>query len=565
MQARFLTLLLVLSYNVLCQEKPYDQYNFHSPLDIPLVLAANFGELRSNHFHTGIDFKTNHRTGYNIHSIDDGYVSRIKVSPWGYGRVIYIDHYNGLTSVYAHCESFEGEIQDLVKKRQEKNEHFEFDFYPGKDSLKVKKGQVIAKSGNTGGSTAPHLHFEIRETKSEDALNPLLFNFDIADTRKPRIRGVKMYSLTKEGYRVPSTAKRFNTFSTGGNYGISGNKITVSSDFASQEGGIGFAFDAIDQLNAANNICGIHRSFLIVDGDTVFSQNMTRISFFTNRQINTHKDYEEFHDRRKHFHKSFRTDQNQLPIYRSQKNQGIINVKPGETYTIEYVCFDVEGNHVSLNFKLGILEGEQPKRIDLYPDVKKLYPDAPFMSIEKTHYIYFPQELLYEPTPLRLKANENVIEFGDNEVPLDNYFDIMLPKKHNVKGEKLYVQHTDDRGRTSPLQGNYNDGWIAVKSKEFGSFEVKVDTIPPTVRNRNFNDNANVRNKKLIWNISDDESGIEQYDLFIEGKWHLLEWEPKRNAFYFDPLSSLRGKKNVKVIATDQCGNQRVQTYSLSF
>lgn len=564
MHIKIFILFALMAFNIVGQNKSYDKYDLHSPLGIPLVLAANFGELRSNHFHTGIDFKTNHRTGYNIYAIDDGYVSRIKVSPWGYGQVVYIDHYNGLTSVYAHCESFEGELQELARSRQEHDNHFEFDYYPAKDSLKVFKGQIIAKSGNTGGSTAPHLHFEIRETESEDALNPLLFNFDIKDTREPRIRGLKMYSLTKEGYRIPDKSKRFDTYASGSKYHISGDKITIQADYSSKEGGVGFAFDAIDQLNAANNICGIHRSYLVVDGDTVFSQDMTRISFYTNRQINTHKDYEEYHNRRKHFHKSFRTCHNELPIYRDQKNKGILNVQPGKSYNIKYSCYDTEGNRASLEFDLVINEGKQHQNTTLYASKKKLYPDAPFMSIASSHYIYFPQELLYEPTPLVLDTANSVI-FGNSEVPLDNYFEIMLPTSGDDMTDKYYVEHLDNRGRSTALIGPQNDGWISVKSKEFGAFEVKVDTTGPTIENRNFRNTANVRGKTLIWNISDNDSGIDQYDLYIGGKWQLLSWEPKREAFFYSPVESIRGSKSVKIIATDLKGNKTTKEYTLNF
>src|SRR5690554_4593695 len=250
-------LFLVICWNLQLQAQTidYSKYNLHSPLDVPLVLAANFGELRSNHFHTGIDLKTDRRTGYNILSVEDGYVSRIKVSPWGYGHVVYIDHYNGLTTVYAHLDKYVGELKDLVIEQQRKAEGFTIDYYPAKDSLKVKKGQIIAKSGNTGGSSAPHLHFELRETITEHPLNPLLFNFDIADSQAPTIRGVKVYALTEQGYRVPNKAKHYQVWGSNGQYNISGNKVDIDASFTSEKGGVGFAFDVIDKLDAANNIC----------------------------------------------------------------------------------------------------------------------------------------------------------------------------------------------------------------------------------------------------------------------------------------------------------------------
>lgn len=547
------------------QKKNYSKINFHPPIDIPMVLAANFGELRSNHFHTGVDFKTNRRTGYNIYSIADGYVSRVKVSPWGYGYAVYIDHYNGLTSVYAHCESFEGKIAELVKKQQEKNQDFEIDYYPKKDSLKVKGGQVIAKSGNTGGSSAPHLHFEIRETKSEHALNPLLFNFNIKDTRKPTIRAIKMYALTKEGYRIQGKSQRFNVFGADGNYSVSNNKIQVPADYTSENGGIGFAFDAIDQLDAANNICGIFKAALLMDGDTVFTQNMTEIHFSSNRQINTHKDYEEYHNRRKHFQKAFKTIHNPLPIYRTTKNNGILNVSPNTTHQMKYICEDANGNKASVLFELEVLEGEQADLKNLYTNQKYLFPDSAYMHFNDDHYVLFPPGLVYEPTPLLIEQGE-YFKFGNENIPLQESFKLMLPiKGQSLPDEKYYINRTDNNNSTFSENGNANNGWITKWIGDFGRFNVLIDTIPPTITRRNFINKANVRGKTLIWKIEDLESGLADYDVFVNGKWHLLSWEPKRQSFYFVVPPELKGAHKLEIKATDASGNTSREIYELEF
>lgn len=560
-----LPVLLFFSTSI-AQNVDYDSYNLRSPMDIPLILAGNCGELRSNHFHTGIDIKTNRREGYKIYSIEDGYVARVRVSPWGYGHVVYVNHYNGLTSVYAHCQSFVGELKETVYNQQKINQGFSIDYRPPKDSLKVKKGQVIALSGNTGGSTAPHLHFEIRETTTEHVLNPLLFGFDIADNIHPTIREMKLYSLTKEGYRIPNQSKRYNVSGNNGRFNIANNNITIDPSFVSRDGGIGFAFDAIDKLDAASNVCGIFKSYLVVDGDTIFTQDMERIHFSSNRHINTHKDYEEFHSRYKHFHKSFKTQNNPLPIYRDVKNNGIIKVTPGRSYKIKYIVEDAYGNKSQLDFQLNVNEGELNLGRELYPSQDFLHPDSAFLSYNNQHYIMFPQGLLYEPTPLLLKSTKNSVSFGDDKIPLQSSYKLMLPVENNsTLNTKYYIQRKTKAGRTNSERGTTKDGWITTRTRNFGTFSVEIDTIPPSITERNFKDKAFVGGKRLTWRISETESGLESYNIFIDGEWYLLAYEPKQSSFYFDPPASLKGEKSVLIKAEDYCGNKSEKEYTLTF
>jgi len=542
------------------------KYDFHPPLNIPLVLSANFGELRSNHFHTGIDFKTNQKTGYNLYSIEDGYISRVKVSPHGYGLVVYIDHYNGLTSVYAHCEEFKGPLAELVRQQQRKAQHYEIEYYPPKDSLKVKRGEVIAISGNSGSSTAPHLHFEIRDTKTEHALNPLLFNFEVLDKRKPTIRGVKVYALTDDGYRIPNKSKVLSAYGSNGSFSVSGNKLTIPANYTSPNGGVGFAFDAIDQLNAADNICGIYKVYLVIDGDTVYHQDMTEISFESNRQINVHKDYEDYHLRRKHFQKTFKTPHNELPIYKYLRNDGILKFQPGKSYAVEYSCEDAYGNRSQLAFELVVMAGMQGDASDYYIDNRTyLYPDSAFMKATDNYYILFPPRMIYEPTPLKLSYAQE-LTFGSSAVPVDDYYKIMLPIKNKaLSNEKYCVVRKKDNGAVQAIKGVVNKDWITIKVRDFGRFSVAADTTAPVVTRKSFVNGSIVRGKEIYFNLSDDLSGIVEYDLFIDDVWQVLQYEPKTRKYFFPPDASIVGKKKIVLRLEDACGNRLEENYELVF
>lgn len=266
------------------------------PLDLAPVVAGNFGEIRANHFHTGVDFKTNQKEGYNIFAVADGYVSRIKVNSYGYGKVLYINHpQHGITSVYAHCQDFAGPIATYTLEAQKVGAFFEVDIDLPPNALLIEKGERIALSGNTGGSTAPHLHFEIREMASDNPLNPELFDFmQIADNRKPEIKSLKIYALSAMGYRIPSMEMKVDVKNNKGNFYIPHDTLKIPAHFCSEHGGLGMALSVHDKYNAAENVCGIHQGIMKVNGDTLHHQTMNRMDFDYSRQINTHKDYEAY-------------------------------------------------------------------------------------------------------------------------------------------------------------------------------------------------------------------------------------------------------------------------------
>lgn len=551
---------LLLYAGELCAQK-IPEGGYHPPMKIPAVLSSNFGELRPNHFHMGIDYKTNNKTGYNLYAIEKGYVSRIKVSPYGYGKVVYIDHPNGITSVYAHCSEFKGKVDSIVRVTQQREQDFAVEIFPKKGEIKVKRGEVFALSGNSGSSTGPHLHFEIRDTKTEAALNPLVFGFNVADNKKPEIRGLKVYSLTQEGYRYPgkATVKTVKKGTKG--YYLPGGSITLPASYCSKNGGIGFAFDVIDRLDAASNRCGLYGSILIINGDTIFGQQTDRVPFESTRYVNSHKDYEEYSANRKKFHKCFRTTENDLPIYRYGEN-GVYPARPGDVLDVKYVAYDPKGNKSTLSFKVTIAKGAM-NTAEIAPGLDYLHPSYPMKIQSNARKIEFGSTTVYEP--LKLSRSKAHYSIGQPAVPVHKPYRIHI--KSGLKNDgKNYIRITTNKGRSRALDVGFKDGWFFADSKYFGTYKLVRDTIAPKITPSNFTSRTtSVSGKKLTWKISETQSGIDDYDLFIDGKWHLLEFDSKSRLLIFNRPEGFTGTKKLLLKAVDDCGNVRKWEKTLTF
>jgi hypothetical protein len=510
----------------------------------------------------GLDFKTNLKTGYRIYSIEEGYVSRIKVSSYGYGKVVYIDHPNGITSVYAHCSEFKGEIDSLVTATQIKEQNFAVEVFPGKGVIKVKKGQVIALSGNTGGSTAPHLHFELRDTETEHALNPLLYGFDIADSKAPQIRAVKVYSLTKDGYRYPN--KSISKTVAKGKYGyyVGADQITIPANYCTETGGIGIAVDVIDRFDAASNQCGLYGSYLIVDGDTIFGQETKRVPFESTRYVNSHKDYEAYQALRKKYHKCFRTTENDLPIYINENN-GVIRAKPGDKLKVKYIAYDVKGNKSELEFSIIISNGSMRNSTDIPVAEDHLHPSKTYHHQSENRELEFGLATVYEPMSLDKENLHNCI--GKAAIPANRAYKIKIKGDGREDG-KHYIEIITNKGKRRAISVKYDNGWIIGESKYFGTYKLKRDEIAPTIVPISISKSSTVTSKSVLkWRISDNASGLADYDLFIDGQWHLLEYDYKTGLIRFDRPANLKGSKEIVLKVTDECGNIKEWKTTISF
>lgn len=546
-------LSLVVFFVILSKLFAQEQPNYHPPLDIPLLLAANFGELRPNHFHMGVDFKTLGQTGYKMYSIEEGYVQRAVVSPYGYGRVIHIAHPNGVSSVYAHCESFSKRIDSIIDLKRIEMKQNQVDLEFGPNDIPVKRGEVIAISGNTGASTAPHLHFELRDTKTDAALNPLLYGFHVDDTRQPEINRVKIYALSKEGYSYDKT-REYTIRRSGENFRCR-EVIHIPSSFCSKSGGIGFAFDVIDRFDGAYNPCGLFKGEVYVNGKLHFANALDTVPFESTRFVNCYKDFDEFQHNHFNFHKYFKTPENDLPVY-DVAGSGVLHVKPGDSLRIKYIASDVAGNTSTVEFSLVVDDGEINSEDQVLSALNALYPSHPLTLVKPGVRVSFPAKAVYEP----MLIDRNVIDrqIGIGSIPVQTPYKLELKR---AVSEKEYLEIIG-RGRVRNIMFDERGPITSCSLKYFGVYNVVSDSVPPRVVAQYAS--TQVRKGVLRWSIHDSESGIDSYWLTIGDDWIPLDYENKTSMVTAKNLN-YEGEQTVIFKVKDKCGNIKTWEKVMTF
>lgn len=557
----FTLLIFVTSLNTFSQDSILKNY-FRSPLGIPLFLAGNFGELRSNHFHGGLDMKTQGREGFNIYAAADGFVSRIKVSPWGYGKTIYIDHPNGTTTVYAHLQRYKGKIAKLVKEYQYKNESWEFNWYPADSLMRVKKGDIIALSGNTGGSGGPHLHFEIRETDSENPINPLLVGFNIKDNIKPTIKSIIVTPLNDTSY-VNNSQKpqRFLAVGINGVYKLKyGTVITAYGE-------IGIGIETIDRLNGVSNRNGIYSIELAQNSEIIYKSEMKKFSFDQDRALNSLIDYEMFLAKKIRYQKSYIDPNNNLQIYTQHKNKGVIHLAVSDKNTFSYNVKDSYGNLSTIEFPITGMYNKT-----LIKPIKKQLFDTIFNYQDSNYYdaqnitVNIPKDALYKDLPFHFSVADTLsgaitpTYFVHNEyTPLHKAIDISIKvgRLSNYERSKATIVHFDRKKRYYAKGGTWRNNYITTKSKKFGGFTVMLDTIPPKITPTNIFPNKNMSsNSTITAKIADNLSGVKSFRATIDGKWVMMEYEAKKAKLFYTFDNLPKGKHNFELTLIDGVGNE---------
>jgi hypothetical protein len=475
------------------QEK-YPKDYFRNPLGIPTVLAGTFGELRSNHFHSGIDIKTQGKEGLKIYAAAEGYVSRIKVAQYGFGKAIYITHPNGFTTVYAHLSKYADKIQEYVKSIQYKKEDYQTgNLFFKEDKFPIKKGEIIAFSGDTGSSGGPHLHYEIRNTKTENILNPLFFGLKPEDTKPPIFQSLKVYPLNNTS-RINNQNKSFILPLKN----IAKGKYSV--DRISASGSIGFGASVFDRLNEAPNKNGIYSLEMLVNGKRFYHHDVETFSFSESKFINLHIDYPHYKKYKRKYQKTYKETANKLSTYEKLINNGKINIKNGLSYTIEIIAKDYKGNTSSL--KIPIIGKESNSLFTQQKDTTAFKIVAKnFQKFKKENVtVAFPKNTFYEDFYLDFKVDKGIAKIHTPTIPLDKSFTLTFNVSNYSEEEKrqLYIANVKNPKYPRFQYTRKKDSTFYTTTKNLGKYALVSDTHKPKASILYFKNNDWISKRETI-------------------------------------------------------------------
>jgi murein DD-endopeptidase MepM/ murein hydrolase activator NlpD len=514
------------------EDLPADKHQFISPVKIPLLLSANFGEIRSDHFHSGIDIRTQGVTGHEIVAAASGYVYRIGVAPGGFGKALYLRHPSGHSTVYAHLDRFTPEIEEYVVNQQYTSRNFSVSLFPPKDKFVFKQGELIGFSGNTGSSQGPHLHYEIRRASDEFPLDPLQFEFGVRDNIKPIIERLVLYpgsgsaSINGKNQELLLQAQGSH-----GNYYVSSERTPTVS------GRVGFGISTYDLLNDSWNKCGVRSISLVVGSDTIYNFVMDGFAFDETRYINSHIDYRRKVRDNITVQRLFVAPNDKLSVYKGVRNRGFYDFVSDSTYTVRVIVTDVHENSSVLTFRVkAAADRELPVEAG-GSNGRLLRWDKPYRMTDGDITVAIPELALYDSVRFTYSRQEmpeslyaDVFTILDRFVPLHRAYKLSIKPRMVPEGfkSKMALVTVDEKGKASYAGGEWSGEFLTGDFRSFGRYSVGIDTVAPVINSNGFRSGADLTGRReLRFLISDDFSGIKSYEAFIDDKWVLFEYDPK--------------------------------------
>ena len=526
---------------------------FISPFDFPLVLSGNFGELRANHFHGGVDFKTQGVVGKPIRCIADGYISRVTVTPGGYGQAVYITHHNGYTSVHGHLLKFMEEVGKVVEAYQYEHETFEVDMTFGPDKFPLKQGEVFALAGNEGYSFGPHLHMEIRKTDTGEHIDPLQFyTHKIKDTTSPRATHVAVYPIPGEG--VVAGAKSKKVMSLG-----------AHQQLVEAWGKVSVGIRAYDYMDGTSNNYGVRLVKLLVDSEEVFRSTVDGFLPNENRMINAWTDYEEYTLRGSWLMRSRILPGNTWRMLEADSNKGVLTIDEERPYVLQYVLEDLYGNTQSYRW---VIQGKKQPITPIQKDKRRyLQWNQGHVVQEPGMQLVIPKGMLYDDIQLNSKVIKDSLDISfdyqlhDAPVPLHAGCQLAIGvRNYPVSDMSKYYVARKHKGRKISAGGRFDNGYMYAQIRELGTYSVALDTVAPKVVPLN---KPQWKSGDIRFKIRDAETGIKDYKVYVDGKFVLFKYSSK------DAVLSCRDPRRIKkgtphrmeVIVIDHCGNEFREEY----
>ena len=533
-------------------QKNYPTNYFRYPLDIPLKLNANFGEMRPNHFHMGLDLFTLRRENLPVLAPADGWISKIKIDPNGFGNAIYVSHPNGYTTLYAHMNTFPPGTAQAIKEAQYAKQKWNGDVEFQKNEFPVKKGQLIGYSGNTGASAGPHVHYEIRRTDDDACLNALLFH-RVYDVTPPDITKLAVYDRNKSTYE--QFPRNVGLVRAAGGYTISGNTLTVNSNL------ISFAIVATDRITGVPNNNGIFEALVYMDDEPVSGFQIDGVDYLQTRYLNAHIDYRIKTSGGSYYQHLSPLPGDQLPIY-FKKEDGLIHLNDTLSHTIKIAVKDANGNTSLLRFNVKRTATTSPVN-DVYKDSRYMLPnqinifetaDVQMVSTVKSFYDAFRFNYNYK-TSAAAVSNVHVMHTPMIPVHDSMMFRIKPNKQITESGRNRVIMIKTARGKTVVERASLVKGWYEAKFREFGEFWLEVDEVPPTIAVAGVNDGGVIGNNALITvTVTDNKKVLRSFRAELDGEWLLFSGLGPVFRYRVDEYCP-EGDHELKLIAEDEAGN----------